>query len=147
METAARHHQALPRAHQVTEQLAGFGLVHEGTDRHLDDQVLPGFTTAVVAASVFTTLGNELALMPEIDQRVDAAVGFQQHAAAVAAVTAVRSAHGNVFLAPETDTAIAAVTGTHIDFRLIYEFHTANRNQTRHGSHTTTPARTSPWPI
>jgi hypothetical protein len=49
----------------------------------------------------------------------------QVDAAAVAAVAAVGTAEGNVFLPPETDTTVAAIAGFNPDEDFIDKFHDA----------------------
>ena len=62
-------------------------------------------------------------LMAEIDEGVEVLVGLQPHAAAVATIATVRAAQRNEFFAPETDAAVAAVSGGDIDFGFVDEFH------------------------
>src|SRR5690606_16552070 len=59
----------------------------------------------------------------EVDQGVEVLRRFQPHAAAVAAVAAVRPAERDELLAPESDAAVAAVSGGDGDFGFVDEFH------------------------
>src|SRR6056297_3970930 len=70
--------------------------------------------------------GLEQPGMAKVDQRVEAGIGFQPDAAAVAAVAAVGTAFGDVFFAAETGAAVPAAAGTDFNFRFVDEFHGAN---------------------
>ena len=59
----------------------------------------------------------------KIGERIQVLIGAQQHIAAVATITAVRSAKGDVFFAPETETTTAAITGFDLDCHLVNKFH------------------------
>ncbi|MCY1463283.1 hypothetical protein D9M71_811550 [compost metagenome] len=61
--------------------------------------------------------------MAEIDQGIEVFVGADVHAAAIAAVAAVRAAQRNELLATETDAAVAAIAGGNLDFCFVYKFH------------------------
>ena len=62
-------------------------------------------------------------LEAEVHHGVEVDVGFHDDAAAIATVTTVRAAFGNVFFAAEAQAAIAAFACHHLDTCLIYEFH------------------------
>ena len=62
-------------------------------------------------------------LIAIVDERVEAIDTFGNHIAAASAVTAVRAAKFDIFLAPETDTASPAIARANIDFRLIEKLH------------------------
>ena len=59
----------------------------------------------------------------EVDQRVQVLPGLEHDVAAAPAVAAVRPAELDVFLPPEADHAVAAVTGAEVDLALVEEFH------------------------
>ncbi|MNV73142.1 hypothetical protein D3C71_1662740 [compost metagenome] len=61
--------------------------------------------------------------MAEIDQGIEVLVGADPHAAAITAVATVRPAQRNELLATETDAAVAAIAGDHLDFCFVYKFH------------------------
>jgi hypothetical protein len=59
----------------------------------------------------------------EIREGIDAFLRAQIYASAIAAIPAVRATEGDKFLATETGTAAAAVTGLHLAFSFVDEFH------------------------
>ena len=62
--------------------------------------------------------------MAEVHQGVEVPLSAEQiDAAAMAAVSAIRSTLGNVFFPTEADAAVAAVAGIDLDGGLIDEFH------------------------
>ncbi len=77
------------------------------------------------AAAIFTALGFVMPHKAEIGQRVQVGIALQIDRAAIAAVAAVRPALRDVFFAPESDDAVAAISGFDFDFGFIDEFHGA----------------------
>src|SRR3546814_5283874 len=59
------------------------------------------------------------------DQGVEVLRRLQPHAAAVAAIAAIGPAERDELLAPETDAAVAAVSGSDGDFGFVDQFHGA----------------------
>src|SRR5699024_8499831 len=86
-------------------------------------EVLTALAVLLLAHAALATRGLEAPLVAEVDQGVEILIGLQPDAAAVAAVTAIRSALGNELLPPETHAAIAALAGGYGDFGFVYEFH------------------------
>ena len=78
------------------------------------DQILAGLAGTVTPPAILAAGRDELAAMTEIHQGIYTAVGFQDNAAPVPAVTAIGPAMGDILLAPEAHTAVSAVTGTHL---------------------------------
>lgn len=119
--------------------LTGFGHVGDqgfailgkdlGADRHRDDHVFAACAGAVLAHAMLPPLGTEMLLVAEIDQGVDVLRRAHDDRATVAAVTAVGAAELDELLAPEADTAIAAVSGLYVDLGLIDELHRATRRR------------------
>jgi hypothetical protein len=60
-------------------------------------------------------------MIPQVEKGGYAGGDFENDAAAFAAVAAVGTASGNEFLAPEADTAVAAIAALHGDFYSIDE--------------------------
>ena len=123
VKAAPCHQQPLAVTHQITDQLTGILLVHEGSHGHLDDEVRTGLAGTVLAHPVLAAFRQKFTAMPEIGQGIHGAIGFKIDTAAVTAITTVRTAEGNVLLAPETDAAIPAVSGAHLDGCFVDEFH------------------------
>src|SRR6185437_7374636 len=118
-----RDQQLLAMRGQVADQLVGIDIVHGRADRHADHGVLAAATVHVAAHAILAALRLELALVAEVDQRVQAFVRDQPHAAAFAAVTAVRTTERDELLAPETGATVPAVAGLNLDEGFVDEFH------------------------
>jgi hypothetical protein len=123
VETAVCHQQPLAVPHQVADQLAGVLFMHDGTHRDRHHEISARLASTVSAPAVFTALRREFPVMPEVHQRVDTGVRCQPDTAAIPTVTAIRAAERDVFLAPETDDAVSAVTGLDVDIGFVDKFH------------------------
>src|SRR5690606_40078026 len=123
MPAALRHLELLAVLDVIADQLAGFLVVDQRAGRHLNEQVGARPSGAVGAAAVLAALGLVGARDTEIGQCGEAGIAYQPDAAAVAAVPAIGTAEGNVFLAAETDRAIPAIAGYYLDGRLINKLH------------------------
>src|SRR4051812_25770045 len=86
-----------------------------------NDEILSTAAMAVRAASVLAALGSPSLAMPKRRKAVDALFRNHDHAAAVAAVAAVRPAARDVLLAPKTHAAIATPAGFDFDSDAIDE--------------------------
>ena len=85
---------------------------------------------AVAAFAVASALGRVFGIEAEMEQRVAMDGGHHDDVAAAAAVAAAGTAARNVFLAPERQTAVAAVARFHGDSYFIYK-HENKRPLTR----------------
>ena len=65
----------------------------------------------------------EVLLIAIINQRVQRINRFHPNITAIAAVTAIGTAHLDEFFTPKRDSTRSPVTGTHIDFCFIKKFH------------------------
>src|SRR3546814_10218379 len=83
-----------------------------GADRDDDGGVLAALAVALLAHAVLAALRAEPLLVAEVDQGVEVLRRLQPHAAAVAAIAAIGPAERDELLAPETDAAVAAVSGS-----------------------------------
>src|SRR3954468_8266579 len=92
-----------------------------------NDEILSTAAMAVRAASVLAALGSPSLAMPERRETVDALFRNHDHAAAVAAVAAVRPAARDVLLAPKTHAAIATPAGFDFDSDAIDEHEKRDR--------------------
>src|SRR3546814_10932549 len=63
--------------------------------------------------------------LAEVDQGVEVLRRLQPHAAAAAAIAAIGPAERDELLAPETDAAVAAVSGSDGDFGFVDQLHGA----------------------
>ncbi|MNV73204.1 hypothetical protein D3C71_1663380 [compost metagenome] len=61
--------------------------------------------------------------MAEVDQRIQVCVGADPHAAAIAAIAAVRATQRDELLSAKADAAVTAVASGDLDLRFVYKFH------------------------
>ena len=97
----------------ILDDLAGLRVAHQRAAGHLDDEGLTVLTGAAAALTVHTVFGGVLALVAEVHQRGHIVVHLQDDVAAVTAVTAHRTACGDVFFAMEGNCTVAAVAGAY----------------------------------
>ena len=96
-------------------------LAHDGTQGHLEDEVLAIPAVASRALAVRATTGSEVVLVAVVDEGAQLGVGLDDDAAAAAAVTAVGTALGNEGLAPEGHAAGTAVAALYVDVGKVSE--------------------------
>ena len=94
---------------------------HDRARRHEEREILRAAALAVRRTAGGAVLGPPLAAMGEGGQRIDTRPGLEDHAAAVAAVTAVGAALRHIFLAPKAAHAAAAIAGGHLDLNTIHK--------------------------
>src|SRR5688572_14907965 len=102
-------------------------LEHQRAHGHRDLEVGSGLTGPVRSLTVLTAACFEIGVVAEVDERVLCGDGGDIDRATTAAVAAIRSAAGNVLLSPETEAAVAARTGGHVDVDFVDE-HKGFRN-------------------
>src|SRR5690606_9912734 len=113
--TAVGRDHAIARARQVLDYVPLLGVDDQGAGGHLDDQVLGIAAMAAGTAAAFAVGGLPVALAREGGQAIDAGRGHEDHAAAVAAVAAVRTTAGHVLLPAKAQAAIATAPGLDLD--------------------------------
>ncbi len=119
--SAAGGDDALARRGQVFEDVAVNRVADDGAGWDAEEEVFGAAAVAVGAAAVLAALGAPAFAMGEGGEAVDAGLGHQDDAAAVAAVAAVGPAAGDVLLAAEAHAAVAATAGFDIDCHAIDE--------------------------
>jgi hypothetical protein len=118
--TRGREH-ALPRFGEIPEALVRLAVGNHGAERNTEHQVVAILTVAVGALPVCPSLGAVVATVVKVEQRGEGGVGFQVHAAAGSAVTAVGPAVRDVLLLAEADAARAAGATLDVDVDLVDE--------------------------
>ena len=113
--------QPLARIDEVAEHLTGVAIVDHGAKGHPEEQVLARGAAAIAPLTVLAARGVIVAPVVVVEQSGQGRMGLQPHAAAIAAVTAVRTPVGNVLLAPEADTAGAPIATLNEDLDLVDE--------------------------
>src|SRR3546814_469881 len=116
---ALGHQHAVAVARHVADDLVGGDVDDLGTDRDDDGGVLAALAVALLAHAVLAALRAKPLLVAEVDQGVEVLRRLQPHAAAVAAIAAIGPAERDELLAPETDAAVAAVSGSDGDFGFV----------------------------
>ena len=91
--------------------------------RYPDDQIFAACAGTVATCAAFAARGFEMLGIAEVDERVETFDRKEDYVAAFAAIAAVWAAILDIFFAPETDSARAALTGADIDFGLIEKMH------------------------
>ena len=103
----------------IVHDRAAFGVSDDRAARHLDDERIAVAAVAALALSRHAVGRDVFALVAKIHQRGHVVVHGKDHAAAAAAVAAVRAARRDVFLAVESHGAVAAVSRADRDPRFI----------------------------
>ncbi len=106
---------------QVLEHVAGPGIDDDRAGRDANYQVGGIVAVAIGAGATLARLGVPMVALRKLSQTVDPRRGHEDHAAAVAAVTAVGSAAGDVFFATKAGAAVAAASGADINLNSIDE--------------------------
>ena len=122
---AAGEDHGLLRPRQVGDQ--GLAVLGEdlGAERQRELDVGAVRARAVLAHAVGAAGRPEMLAVAVVDQGIELGVDPRDDMAAAAAIAAVRPAARDVLLPPETDAAVAAVAGAHVDLGLIEEAHGA----------------------
>src|SRR5258707_429018 len=116
-----RDKHALAGRRQVGERFSGLVVENQRADRHLQNHFIAGVPGAIRAFTVAAAVALEFAVVAIAQQGVVVGMGFDEDAAAVAAVSAGRPAARNEFLAPKRNAAVAAIAGLHQYFCFVYE--------------------------
>ena len=106
---------------EISDDLAGFDIFYDSADGNTDDKVFAALAVHLFAHALCTVLRNELVLESEVLKARQIRCGLQDNISAVAAVTTVGSAVGNILLGMEAETTVAAVSGFNINLRVIYK--------------------------
>ena len=121
--TGFGHFLPLPRLGQVADQLARINVMYDRAAGNHYVEVIARPAGFIPARTALPGLGLELPRHAEIGQCIHRWFGNQVHAAAVTAIATVRPAPFHVFLAAETQAAVATVAGYYANCGFIDEFH------------------------
>jgi hypothetical protein len=86
-------------------------------------EIFAAFPDPLAALAFLAFVCTEYALITEIRQRIQAFIHDQIDTAAITSIATIRPAPRHVFLTPETQAAIAAVTGFDCNYCFINKFH------------------------
>ncbi len=112
---AAGRHHAIARLREVLQQQVVLVVEDHRAGRDENDQIVGAGAVALGAAARLARLGPPMLAVHQRREAVDARLGDNDHAAAVAAVAAVGPATRNVLLAPEADATVAPFAGFDLD--------------------------------
>ena len=118
---ASGNYDLLSGFRKVGDDLAGFDVFYDSADGNTDDEVLTALAVHLFAHALCTVLRNELVLESEVLKARQIRCGLQNNISAIAAVTTVGSAVGNVLLGMEAEAAVTAVSRFNINLRVIYK--------------------------
>ena len=94
---------------QVCNDKAALGVLDDGAQRHLDDQIFGVLAVAQACTALAAFRGNVLALVAEIHQGGQVIVHHKNNVAAAAAIAAVRAASGHEFFTVKAHRTVAAL--------------------------------------
>ena len=103
----------------IRNDFARFGVADYRAARHLYNQIGGVFAVTEAAAAVLAVRGAEVLLIAEVGERVKSLVDRENHVAALAAVAAVRTSVGHIFLGVKRGAAVAAVARLYINLCFI----------------------------
>src|SRR6266446_8312045 len=121
--TAPHEDEPLAGAGEVGEHFP-IVLVHDlGADRDTHHEILTMRAGPIAPGARPAVLRPEMLPIPVIDERIEVLGRGKDDVAAPAAITAVRAAELDEFLAAETHCAAASVTALQVDLALVEELH------------------------
>jgi hypothetical protein len=103
----------------VFDNTAALPVPHQRTARNTDDEAFTVFAGAAFALTILPVAGGVFSFVAEIQKGRHMVVSDEYNVAAPAAVSAVRSAGGNIFLPMEGYGAVASVSGRDGDIDFI----------------------------
>ena len=109
--SALRDYHRFAVTFQIAQQVAPFRVVNQRPDRHDDDSRLTAFTGLELALTVCAPLGIPLFVTNQMGEVRGVDARFDDDAASVTAVTAVRATSRNMSFSTKTHAAIATVAG------------------------------------
>ena len=126
---------------QIAYFFPGVYIENDSSDGNWYFDILSAPARAILSGSRRAVVGTEAPLVAKLRKRIDASVCYQPDAAAIAAITAVRTSERHVFLTTEADGSAATVAGADSNCGFINEFHDAK------GTTYTKRPRTMPGPV
>ena len=103
----------------ILDDLARFRVADQRAKGHEDLHVRRGRTVELLALTVATVFGNELAMVTEVKERGRTAIHTEHDVAAVAAVAARRAASRHVLFAVERHSTVAAIARLYVNFGFV----------------------------
>src|SRR4051794_38650094 len=117
--SAFGNQHALAGSGEISDGFAAVLVKDQSAHGDLQEHVGPGMSGAIRALAVTAAIGLEFAVIAVAQQSVIVGIGFQENAAAMAAVAARGSAARDVFFAAKGHATVAAVPGFHKNFGFV----------------------------
>ena len=105
----------------IANELSGFGIIDHGTARHIDIDVLTVSAMTLVTSSIATMLGEEVALILQMQQGPVVVVAAKIDASSTSAIATVRTAIRLVLHVAQVHGAFTTLTRAAVDLYIIYE--------------------------
>src|SRR5258708_28905942 len=118
---AARDEKCLPRVREVIELFAGMLVIGDGAHGHFELDRFALVSGAIAAFPVPAALRFVFGVETVAEQRVGVLARHHSDVAAAAAIAAAGTAARDILLAPERQTAVAAVARLYVDFGFVDE--------------------------
>jgi hypothetical protein len=120
-----RYKEPLARRGEVRDGLIRLRIEYHRAYRNEEHHVFARLPAAIGTFAVTAAVGFELAVVAITQQRVVVNVGFQINARAVAAIAAGRTTTRDIFFAPKSHAAVAAMASLYEYFCFISEHETS----------------------
>ncbi len=120
---AVRDRRARAARHEIGEYRAALLVQHHRASRDPDHDIVAGVAVLVLAASGLAVARDQPGLVLEIQQRGHSLIDLEDNVAAPPAVSTRRPAEGPEFFAQESNSAVTAFAGAHVDPGLVDEPH------------------------
>ena len=114
---AARDNDRLAFCFQVAQNVAVFGIAHDGAGWHQHQGIVATTPCSQVAFAVSTAFGIPVSMADNVGQASEIAINSNDDVAPFASVTAIRATARNVSFPPEAHATVSAIT------RLTKNFH------------------------
>jgi hypothetical protein len=114
---------------QIANQFTGIPIRNQSAFRHGYDDVITTSAGTVATTSPLAVLSNKRASEPKIGKRVEPGSRLKIDTAPPAAITAIGSATGNIFLTPKTQAAVAPFSGMYRYCCFINKFHNLTKKK------------------
>src|SRR5699024_10622092 len=109
--SAGRHQETLVGVQNFSDPLTGFPIVNRGSHGHAYLAIDSASAGAHTAGASLAAAGAKTGFGAKIHERVQPGIADQVNMASVAAIATIGTTVRDVFLPPEADTAVPAVTG------------------------------------
>jgi len=114
-------HHSLMRFGEIVDQFIRFGMADHSPDRDFDFQIFAGLAGLVTTQPVLAARGSKDVVITKFKKGGFLRLGNEVDIAAIAAITAARSAARYEFFATEGNATVTAISGFDGDLRFVDE--------------------------